>query len=86
MLSKKIMTPVGDVPNYLRDYGELYVSDPHKPSLEWLKNAKSSLFLYCSLFSYYGENCPYIFKMKMSIPEYKKTTEELGALTCPKCL
>ena len=67
------------VPKYLESFSELYERDPHQANLEWFKQAKFGLFIHWSLFSYYGENCPYIYNHNIPIPEYKRTMEHFTA-------
>lgn len=67
------------VPSYLKGYEKLYARDPHKANLEWFRNARFGLFLHWGLFSYYGENCPYIYEHNVPIPAYKKTMEKFTA-------
>lgn len=42
------------MPNYLKDYADLYEKDPRKANLEWFRNAKYGLFLHYGLFSLLG--------------------------------
>ncbi len=43
------------VPDYLKNYEELWKRDPHEANLEWFKNAKWGLFMHYGLYSQLGK-------------------------------
>lgn len=70
-----MMTTDFTCPTYLADHADAFHQNPHGTNHTWFKSAKFGLFLHWGLYSYYGENCPYIFKHSVPPPEYKKTME-----------
>lgn len=63
-------------PTYLSQHLDAFRADPHQANLEWFKRAKFGLFIHWGLYAYYGENCPYIFKNDVPIPEYRRAMDE----------
>jgi len=47
---------VNNIPNYLKDYSEMFRENPRQANLEWFKNAKYGLFLHYGLYSLLGED------------------------------
>lgn len=60
------------VPNYLKDYAEIYQQDPHQANLEWFKNAKWGLFMHYGLYSQLERGEWVMLREKIPIPEYEK--------------
>ena len=67
------------VPSYLSEFTEAFQEDPHSANQQWFKQAKFGLFIHWGLFSYYGQNCPYIYRTGMEIPAYKRTMVQFTA-------
>ena len=60
------------VPNYLRDYSEIYLEDPHKANLAWFKDARWGLFMHYGLYAQLARGEWVMFREQIPIPEYEK--------------
>jgi alpha-L-fucosidase len=60
------------VPNYLKEYSELYENNPRQANLEWFKNAKWGLFMHYGLYSQVERGEWVMYNEKISIAEYEK--------------
>jgi alpha-L-fucosidase len=67
-----------NVPNYLKDYSELWAQDPRQANLEWFKNAKWGLFIHYGLYSQLGRGEWVQFHEKIPIAEYEKLAESFN--------
>lgn len=67
------------VPPHLRSFEEAYRRNPRQAAQSWFEQARFGLFLHWGLYSYYGENCTYIYHRNVPIPEYKRTMERFTA-------
>jgi alpha-L-fucosidase len=76
------------VPSYLKQYEELYATDPRQAALTWFKEAQFGLFLHYGLYSlleghYKGEHSKpaewVLFRTAITLSEYEKLTEEFTA-------
>lgn len=60
------------IPNYLSEYKNLYLQDPHAANLEWFKNAKWGLFMHYGLYSQLKRGEWVMFHEQIPISEYEK--------------
>ena len=44
------VTGESDVPSYLKNYAELYRSDPHAAGMKWFDDAKYGLFMHYGVY------------------------------------
>lgn len=61
-----------NVPNYLKNYSELYEKDPHAANLAWWKDAKWGLFMHYGLYSQLERGEWVMLREKIPIAEYEK--------------
>ena len=47
---------MSNVPNYLKDYADLYANNPRDAALQWFKDARYGLFLHYGLYSLMGQH------------------------------
>ena len=67
------------IPNYLRQYQDLYTSDPRRAALAWFKQARYGLFLHYGLYSLLGRHEWVQLKEKIPVAEYEKLSYEFRA-------
>lgn len=67
------------VPNYLKDYKELYLKDPHAANLQWFKNAKYGLFLHYGLYSILGRHEWVQLREKIPVAQYALLKDQFTA-------
>lgn len=70
---------MNDVPVYLKDYADLYQSDPRAAALEWFRNARYGLFLHYGLYSLLGRHEWVQFREKIPVAEYARLAERFTA-------
>ena len=68
-----------DVPLYLKDYSELYKTDPKVASIKWFKEANFGLFLHYGLYSLLGRGEWVQFWEKIPVAEYSKIKDKFFA-------
>ena len=60
------------VPNYLKEYEELWNRNPHDANMEWFKNAKWGLFMHYGLYSQLERGEWVLLREKIPLDEYEK--------------
>jgi alpha-L-fucosidase len=70
---------MGDIPNYLRDYEDLYEQNPRSAALKWFTDAKYGLFLHYGLYSLLGRHEWVQFREKIPVAEYAKLKDQFTA-------
>ena len=68
-----------EVPNYLRDFKDIYEENPRKANYKWFKNAKYGLFLHYGLYSILGRHEWVQYREKIPVAEYAKLKERFTA-------
>lgn len=66
-------------PTFLKEYGELYHSNPRKATLEWFQKARYGLFMHFGLYSIPGEGEWIQLHQKIPVAEYAKLTKQFNA-------
>jgi len=66
-------------PNYLKDYEELYQSNPREAALEWFRKARYGLFMHYGLYSLLGRHEWVQLKEKISVADMEKYAEQFTA-------
>ena len=61
---------MADVPNYLRDYTDIYADNPRAAGLKWIREAKYGLFLHFGLYSMLGRHEWVQLREKIRVAEY----------------
>ncbi len=67
------------IPNYLKDYSDLYRRDPRAAAMEWFKEAKYGLFLHYGLYSILGRHEWVQFNERIPVAEYSKLADSFTA-------
>lgn len=60
------------VPNYLKQYADIWEQNPHAANLEWWRNAKWGLFMHYGLYSQLGRGEWVMLREAIPIVEYEK--------------
>ncbi len=68
-----------NIPPHLRDYAELYASDPHAAALRWFQDARYGLFIHYGLYSLLGKGEWIQFAGRIPVLEYQKLMHEFTA-------
>ncbi len=66
-------------PRYLRDYKDLYATDPRKAASEWFRNAKYGMFIHYGLYSIPGRGEWVQINEKIPLAEYAKLKDQFSA-------
>lgn len=67
------------VPNYLKDYKDLYLKNPREASIEWFKNARYGLFIHYGLYSILGRHEWVQYNEQIHVAEYAKLKDQFTA-------
>lgn len=67
------------IPPHLKDYAELYKSDPRKASLQWFQDAKFGMMICYGLYSLDGIHPFEQHRLKIPVREYEKKMERFTA-------
>jgi len=70
---------MGNIPNYLKDYKDLYEQNPRSAALKWFTDAKYGLFLHYGLYSLLGRHEWVQFRDKIPVAEYAKLKDQFTA-------
>ena len=68
-----------NIPSYLKDYSEVYRSDPHAAALQWFKDAKFGLFMHYGPSSLLGRGEWVQYTENIPLNEYIKLKNEFYA-------
>ena len=72
-------SPSPAVPSYLKDYAELYASDPRRAALQWFREARFGLFMHYGLYSLEGRHEWLQFREKLPVDTYAKLKDRFTA-------
>lgn len=67
------------IPNYLKDYENIYQQCPRSAALKWFSEAKYGMFLHYGLYSLLGRHEWVQFRELISVAEYAKLKEQFAA-------
>ncbi len=67
-------------PAYLKEYEDIWKTDPHQANLTWFREAKYGLFLHYGLYSLLHKEAWVQFFDKIPVAEYEKLTRQFTAL------
>jgi alpha-L-fucosidase len=68
-----------DVPSYLADHGEAYLSDPHDAALRWFRDARYGLFIHYGLYTLLGRGEWVMYHERIRPDEYARLAERFTA-------
>lgn len=68
-----------NIPNYLKEYQNLYRQNPRKANLQWFRNAKYGLFLHYGLYSMLGRHEWVQYREKIPVSQYAMLKEQFTA-------
>ncbi|MCK9479065.1 MAG: alpha-L-fucosidase [Firmicutes bacterium] len=66
------------MPNYLKDYKELWENDPKAANMKWFKNAKMGLFIHYGLYTALGKNEWVQYFDKIPIDKYENLADNFS--------
>ncbi len=67
------------IPNYLKNYSDIYKRSPREAAIEWFRNAKYGLFIHYGLYSILGRHEWVQLKEKIPVAEYEKLATQFTA-------
>ena len=67
------------VPNYMKEYANLYATDPRAAALQWFREARYGLFLHYGLYSLLGRHEWVQLREKIPVAEYAKLMNDFTA-------
>ncbi|MEI6865042.1 alpha-L-fucosidase [Flavicella sp.] len=67
------------IPNYLREYKDLYKQNPREAATQWFKEARYGLFIHYGLYSILGRHEWVMRNEKIHVAEYAKLKDEFTA-------
>jgi alpha-L-fucosidase len=67
------------VPSYLKDYAQLYATDPKAAALAWFKDAKFGLFMHYGLYALLGRGEWVMYREAIPVAEYEKLKAQFTA-------
>ncbi|MDP6039780.1 MAG: alpha-L-fucosidase [Candidatus Latescibacteria bacterium] len=70
---------MSQVPNYLKEYADLYATDPRAAALQWFRDARYGLFLHYGLYSVLGRHEWVQLREKIPVAEYAKLMDDFTA-------
>ena len=70
---------MSNVPNYLKDYADLYANNPRDAALQWFKDARYGLFLHYGLYSLMGQHEWVQYRQRIPVAEYAKLMNDFTA-------
>ena len=70
---------MSNVPNYLRDYADLYADNPRVAARQWFRNARYGLFLHYGLYSLIGRREWVQLRELIPVSEYGKLINDFTA-------
>lgn len=70
---------MSQVPNYMKEYANLYATDPRAAALQWFREARYGLFLHYGLYSLLGRHEWVQLREKIPVAEYAKLMNDFTA-------
>ncbi|HJO91354.1 MAG TPA: alpha-L-fucosidase, partial [Anaerolineales bacterium] len=67
------------IPTYLRDFEEIYLSNPRQASIDWFRNARFGLFIHYGLYSIVGTHEWMQLRDCIPVQEYEKLMTQFDA-------
>jgi len=68
-----------NIPSFMKDYKDLFVSDPRKATTEWFRNARYGMFIHYGLYSSMGMGEWVQYNKKIHVADYAKLKDQFTA-------
>jgi alpha-L-fucosidase len=68
-----------EIPEYLKDYKDLYKINPREAAIQWFKDAKYGMFIHYGLYSLLGRHEWVQYNEKIHVDEYAKLKDQFTA-------